>query len=107
MNQKHYSQDLNKIVDSHCHLDFKDFDGDRDKIINNAKMTNVDYFLTISVNLEDFEKVHEVTQNYENIWCTTGIHPNNVSSKINTISFENIKSKISRKSKKQKSCWIR
>ena len=37
MNQKHYSQDLNKIVDSHCHLDFKDFDSDRDKIINNAK----------------------------------------------------------------------
>ena len=55
MNQKHYSQDLNKIVDSHCHLDFKDFDGDRDKIVNNAKLTNVDYLLTISVNLEDFE----------------------------------------------------
>ena len=41
MNQKHYSQDLNKIVDSHCHLDFKDFDSDRDKIVNNAKLTNV------------------------------------------------------------------
>ena len=38
MNQKHYFQDLNKIVDSHCHLDFQDFDNDRDKIINNAKM---------------------------------------------------------------------
>ena len=95
MNQKHYSQDLNKIVDSHCHLDFKDFDGDRDKIIYNAKMTNVDYLLTISVNLEDFEKVHEVTQNYENIWCTTGIHPNNVNSKAHTISLEDIKNKIS------------
>ena len=34
-------------------------------IVNNAKLTNVDYLLTISVNLEDFEKVHEVTQNYE------------------------------------------
>ena len=73
------------IVASHCHLDFKDFDDDRDKIISNAKKTNVNYFLTISVNLEDFEKVREVTQNYENIWCTTGIHPNNVSSKINAI----------------------
>ena len=94
MNQKHYFQDLNKIVDSHCHLDFQDFDNDRDKIINNAKISNVDYFLTISVNLEDFDKVYEVTQNYENIWCTTGIHPNNVGSKINSIKFENIKSKI-------------
>ena len=94
MNQKHYFQDLNKIVDSHCHLDFQDFDNDRDKIINNAKISNVDYFLTISVNLEDFDKVHEVTQNYENIWCTTGIHPNNVSLKINSVEFENIKRKI-------------
>ena len=94
MNQKHYFQDLNKIVDSHCHLDFQDFDNDRDKIINNARISNVDYFLTISVNLEDFDKVYEVTQNYENIWCTTGIHPNNVGSKINSIKFENIKSKI-------------
>ena len=102
MNQKHYSQDLNKIVDSHCHLDFKDFDGDRDKIIHNAKVTNVDYLLTISVNLEDFEKVHEVTKNYENIWCTTGIHPNNVNSKTHTISFEDIKNKISANLKNKK-----
>jgi TatD DNase family protein len=94
MNQKHYSQDLNKIVDSHCHLDFQDFDNDRDKIINNARISNVDYFLTISVNLEDFNKVHEVTQNYKNIWCTTGIHPNNVSLKINSFEFENIKRNI-------------
>ena len=90
MNQKHYSQDLNKIVDSHCHLDFKDFDGDRDKIVNNAKLTNVDYLLTISVNLEDFEKVHEVTQSYENIWCTTGIHPNNVPKNISDDKFDSI-----------------
>ena len=102
MNQKHYSQDLNKIVDSHCHLDFKDFDGDRDKIICNAKMNNVDYLLTISVNLEDFQKVHEVTKNYENIWCTTGIHPNNVNSKTHTISFEDIKNKISANLKNKK-----
>ena len=95
MNQKHYSQDLNKIVDSHCHLDFKDFDSDRDKIVNNAKLTNVDYLLTISVNLEDFEKVHEVTQNYENIWCTTGIHPNNVSSEPDTIQLDDIQNRIS------------
>ncbi|MAI59535.1 MAG: hypothetical protein CMM92_00760 [Rickettsiales bacterium] len=94
MNQKHYFQDLNKIVDSHCHLDFQDFDNDRDKIINNAKISNVDYFLTISVNLEDFDKVYEVTQNYENIWCTTGIHPNNVGLKINSVQFENIKRNI-------------
>ncbi len=94
MNQKHYSLDLNKIVDSHCHLDFKDFADDRDKIIINAKKSNVDYFLTISVNLSDFEKVHKVAQTYENIWCTTGIHPNNVSSSISSNELEEIQNVI-------------
>ena len=94
MNQKYYFQDLNKIVDSHCHLDFKDFDDDRDKIISNAKKTNVNYFLTISVNLEDFEKVRKVTQNYENIWCTTGIHPNNVSTETDSIQLDDIQNKL-------------
>ena len=93
---------MNKIVDSHCHLDFKDFDSDRDKIVNNAKLTNVDYLLTISVNLEDFEKVHEVTQNYENIWCTTGIHPNNVSSETDTIQLDDIQNRISENLKNKK-----
>ena len=94
MNQKHYSLDLNKIVDSHCHLDFKDFADDRDKIIINAKKSNVDYFLTISVNLSDFEKVHKVAQTYENIWCTTRIHPNNVSSSISSNELEEIQNVI-------------
>ena len=59
MNQKPYSQDMNsKIVDSHCHLDFKDFDNDRDEVIKNAKLNNVDFLLSISVNLENFNNVH-------------------------------------------------
>ncbi len=102
MNPKLYSQDFSKIVDSHCHLDFKDFENDRDEIIKKAKMSNVDYFLTISVNLEDFENVHKVSQNYNNIWCTTGIHPNNVNSKINASQLEEIQSKILINLKKKK-----
>ena len=50
--------------------------------------------LTISVNLEDFEKVHEVTQSYENIWCTTGIHPNNVSTEADSIQLDDIQNKL-------------
>ena len=34
--------------------------------------------LSISVNLEDFDKVYKVASSYDNIYCTTGVHPNNV-----------------------------
>ena len=95
MNQKLFSQDMsNKIVDSHCHLDFEDFDNDREKVILDAKMNNVDFLLGISVNLEDFEKVHKIALNHENIWCTTGIHPNNVSEKLSSNDLDSLKKKI-------------
>ena len=42
----------NKIVDSHCHLNFDDFKDDLDNVIQNAKEKDVDYMLSISVNLD-------------------------------------------------------
>ncbi len=67
-----------EIVDSHCHLDFKDFENDLDEIILRAKKKNINRFLTISINLENFAKILELTNKYRNVWCTTGVHPNNV-----------------------------
>ena len=67
MNQNNFFQDMNnKIVDSHCHLSFKDFDKDRDLIIENARLNNVEFLLNISVNLEDFEDIYKITEIYEN-----------------------------------------
>lgn len=79
MIQNLYFPDMIDIVDSHCHLDFEDFDNDRDLILKRAKDKNVKYFLSISINMEDFDKVYSVAKSSDNIWCTTGIHPNNVS----------------------------
>ena len=31
----------NKIVDSHCHLDFDDYSNDLDKVIHDAKLNDV------------------------------------------------------------------
>ena len=68
----------NKIVDSHCHLDFEDFKNDLDKIIDNARKNDVEHLLSISVDLESFIEIHKISQKYKNVWCTTGVHPNNV-----------------------------
>lgn len=72
----------NKIVDSHCHLDFDDFDGELDEIIEKAKLNDVDYMLSISVDFENFKNIHAISKKYKNIWCTTGIHPNNVPKEV-------------------------
>ena len=69
---------MTNIVDSHCHLDFKDFNSDLDKVVRSANQANVKHMLSISVNMEDFDQVYKVTSSFKNIYCTTGIHPNNV-----------------------------
>ena len=78
MKLNHYFQNMINIVDSHCHLDFKDFSDDLDVVIKSANDVKVKHMLSISVNLEDFDKVHNIAKSYENVYCTTGIHPNNV-----------------------------
>jgi len=84
----------NSIVDSHCHLDFDVYRNDLNEVIKRARLNNVKYFLTISVDLENFKKINSLTKKYENIWCTTGVHPNNVPENINSNSTENLVEKL-------------
>ena len=83
MTQNHYSQNMKtKIVDSHCHLDFKDFSDDLDEVIKKAKLSSVEYFLSISINFKDFKNILGIANKYPNVWCTTGVHPSSVPKKF-------------------------
>ena len=99
MKLNHYFQDMTNIVDSHCHLDFKDFNNDLETVVYNAKKAKVKHMLSISVNLEDFEKVYKVASTFDNIYCTTGIHPNNVpsNSKSMNLLFERLSLNLKKK----------
>ena len=89
---------MTNIVDSHCHLDFKDFKDDLDLVIKKACDANVKHMLSISVNLEDFNNVYKVANSYDNIYCTTGIHPNNVpENKNNELLFEKLSLNLNKK----------
>ena len=89
---------MTNIVDSHCHLDFKDFQDDLDLVIKKACDANVKHMLSISVNLEDFNNVYKIANSYDNIYCTTGIHPNNVpENKNNELLFEKLSLNLKKK----------
>ncbi|MEQ9518720.1 MAG: TatD family hydrolase [Parvibaculum sp.] len=64
-----------RLVDSHCHLDFKDFDGELDDIVQRAGEAGVGLMVTIGTKLREFDKVLKVAESYDNIVCTVGIHP--------------------------------
>lgn len=72
------------LVDSHCHLDFPDFQGDLDDIVARAANAGVDYMMTICTKVTKFEPVLAVASAYDNMWCTVGIHPHNAGSEPET-----------------------
>ena len=91
---------MSNIVDSHCHLDFKDFNNDLENVVNCAYKAKVKHMLSISVNLEDFDKVYKVTSSFKNIYCTTGVHPNNVPNNgksVNNFLFDKLRSNLKKK----------
>jgi TatD DNase family protein len=65
------------LVDSHCHLDFPDFDADRDAIIERARAAGVGELVTISTRVAKFTRLKEITDRYDNVWCSIGTHPHN------------------------------
>ncbi|MBF8274692.1 MAG: hydrolase, TatD family [Magnetococcales bacterium] len=63
------------LADSHCHLNFPDFSGDLDLVVQRAKQAGVTYINTISTKLTEVENVLRLIEPYTHITTTAGIHP--------------------------------
>ena len=63
------------LIDSHCHLDFPDFEGELDTIIARALDANVKRMVTICTKLAHFESVYAIAKNYVEVYCAVGVHP--------------------------------
>lgn len=72
---------MTSITDSHCHLYYEPYVSDLKKVIQDCNEEDVSLLLTISVDYETSLKNIEISKNFNNIYCTVGLHPNNVSSK--------------------------
>ncbi len=63
------------LVDSHCHLDFPEFDGKMAEVREEMRENGVTHALCISVNLEGFPKVLGLAESYDNFFASVGVHP--------------------------------
>jgi TatD DNase family protein len=63
------------LVDSHCHLDFPDFEGKLDSVRSEMAENGVTHALCISVNLSGFPKVLALAERYDNFFASVGVHP--------------------------------
>ena len=63
------------FVDTHAHLFYPNFDGELDDVIQRAKDSGVDYIIVPATDLDSCAKVIELTQKYDFIYGTVGVHP--------------------------------
>ncbi|WP_224825671.1 TatD family hydrolase [Cognatishimia sp. MH4019] len=66
---------LPHIVDSHCHLDFPDFEDDRDAIITRAREAGVTRMVTICTKLRAEPTARAIAEKYEGVFYAAGTHP--------------------------------
>lgn len=82
------SQDI-YIVDSHCHLNYKELKGDVKAVVKRAENANVRTLLAINTKLSEFDEVYEIAQSHENVFASVGVHPHEAENEQN-IALESI-----------------
>nr|WP_111298920.1 TatD family hydrolase [Paracoccus saliphilus] len=66
------------LVDSHCHLDFPDFDGEHDALIARAHAAGVTRMVTICTRLRQEPAVRALAEAHEGVFYAAGTHPMSV-----------------------------
>lgn len=66
---------LPQIVDSHCHLDFPDFDGELPDLIARARAAGVTRMVTICTRLRHEPRVRAIAEAFDGVFYAAGTHP--------------------------------
>ena len=66
-----------KLTDSHCHLDFPDFEGELDQIIARAAEAGVHRMVTICTRLRQEPQVRAIAEMHAPVFYAAGTHPIN------------------------------
>jgi len=67
---------LARFVDTHCHLDFHDFDHDRDEVLARAWTNGLEMILNPGIDLQSSQAALGLSEVYERVFAAVGVHPN-------------------------------
>lgn len=65
------------FTDSHCHLSFQELASQLPEIQSAMRQARVTRALCICTTLEEFDQVHGLALDHDNLWATVGVHPDN------------------------------
>lgn len=70
------------LIDTHCHLDFPDFEAERDAIVTRAHAAGVTQMITISTRVKKFPAILAIAEKYPSVFCSVGTHPHNADEEL-------------------------
>src|ERR1700687_1969525 len=65
------------LVDSHCHLDFPDFDDELDAVVARARAADIGRIVSISTRVARHARLLEIAERFPDVFCSVGTHPHN------------------------------
>lgn len=68
-----------EFVDTHCHIQFPDYELDPLEAIESAKLVGVNRLLVVGCALPDSQLAVKFAGRHENIWASIGLHPHEAS----------------------------
>ncbi|MDD3905882.1 MAG: YchF/TatD family DNA exonuclease [Candidatus Omnitrophica bacterium] len=63
------------LIDTHCHLDFPDFDKDREDCLNRARRAGVTGIIDVGSSIESSRRAVALAKTHEMIYASIGVHP--------------------------------
>jgi TatD DNase family protein len=63
------------MIDSHCHIDFRDFDGIRDDALKEAQAAGIHTVINVGADIESSERGVDLARRHKMIYATVGVHP--------------------------------
>lgn len=63
------------FIDSHCHLDFPEFQSRFPEVLANMAAAKVSHALCVSVDIPDYPKVRQLAVDHPHLYASVGVHP--------------------------------
>ncbi len=63
------------LIDTHAHLEMREFNDDRDDVINRAREAGVEYIITIGTTVESSRDAVMLAEKHGCVYAAVGIHP--------------------------------
>jgi TatD DNase family protein len=78
-----------RYIDAHCHLQFEQYDTDREEIIKQMKEKGV-AAIVVGCDLKGSEQAVALAEKHENLFASIGVHPNHTSEVFDVDAFREL-----------------